>query len=400
MRRSSSPSEQPHALFDGVQARGGARSECGDAAWLSALLEVEAALARAAAGAGAIPVEAATAIVDVCASLDIDIPTLAVEAAASGNPVVPLVEKLRAAAPESAAEYVHFGATSQDIHDTASMLIAHRALAPLLDDLAGAAAAAADLARRHRDTPMAARTLLQQAVPTTFGLKAAGWMLGLDEARCRLDEVRRTRLAVQYGGAAGTLAAAGRTGLEIVRRLAGDLGLVEPVICWHTDRTRVAELAGGLGEAGGASAKPARDVILLAQNEVAEVSEGAPGGSSAMAHKRNPIAAISAAACAAQTPGLVATLLHAMPAEHERGAGPWHAEWRGLRELLIASGSAAAWLRESLFNLVPHPEAMAANLRTLLSVLQTSTPDLGSAADLVDRALERHQILDKHGEVA
>jgi 3-carboxy-cis,cis-muconate cycloisomerase len=329
--------------------------------------------------------------VDACAGLEVDLPALADEAAGSGNPVVPLVEHLRSAVPPHVAPYVHFGATSQDIHDSATMLIADRSLAALLDDLRGAAGAAARLAREHRDTPMAARTLLQLAVPTTFGLKAAGWMLSLDQAVSNLDRVRRTRLAVQYGGAAGTLAGLGGAGPEVVRRLAEDLGLAEPVLAWHTDRTRIAELAGGLGEAAGAAAKAARDVILLSQNEVAEVSEAAPGGSSAMAHKRNPIAAISAVACAAQTPGLVATLLAAMPAEHERGAGAWHAEWRPLRELLIATGSAAAWLRESLGTLAVHPEAMASNLATLLRVVGAQGPEVGSAGVLVDRALAAHE---------
>jgi len=378
-------------LFDGVLARGSVPGDLSDDAWLQAMLDTEAALARASAEAGVIPAAAAKAIAAACASVYIDVSELSAAAAESGNPVVPLVQRLRAEVPAKHARFVHFGATSQDILDTASMLILKRALSTVLDDLAGAADAAADLARRHRDTVMAGRTLLQQALPTTFGLKAAGWMHALDTARDRLAQVRRERLAVEFGGAAGTLAGLDGKGVEIVERLAAALGLCAPVLPWHTDRTRLAEVAAALGEAAGAVAKAARDVTLLAQGEVAEVSEGAPGGSSAMAHKQNPVAAISALAGAAQAPGLVATLLGAMVHEHERAAGSWHAEWRPLRELLIATGSAASWLRTCLSELAVHPEAMRANLDRLLNVLGTEEPDTGMAAALVDQALRTRQ---------
>ncbi|MDT5027558.1 MAG: 3-carboxy-cis,cis-muconate cycloisomerase [Micromonosporaceae bacterium] len=358
-----------------------------DRAWLAALVEVETALARAEAAAGVIPTDVAHAIVAACAGFEADITELSTAAAASGNPVVSLVRRLRAAVPDHVAEFVHKGATSQDIVDSAAMLVAHRALHPLLTDLRAAGDAAATLARRHRDTPMAGRTLLRQAVPTTFGLKAAGWMVALDEAVGRLRTVRSTRLSAQFGGAAGTLAGVAGAGPEVARRLAEELGLTEAGLPWHTNRTRPAELAGALGEAAGVVAKVARDVTLLAQDEVAEVAEGSPGGSSTMAHKRNPVAAVSAAAGAAQAPGLVATMLAAMAHEHERAAGAWHAEWRPLRELLICTGSAAAWLRDCLEHLEVYPEAMRANLDRLLRVLGTSTPDLGSAGTLVDRAL-------------
>jgi 3-carboxy-cis,cis-muconate cycloisomerase len=386
VRPFSSPSDAP-GLFDEILARTQARAATSDGSWLRALLEVEAALARAASAAGLFPADVASAIVNACFTIEVDVAALARRAAASGNPVVPLVEQLRAAVPPEIAPYVHKGATSQDILDSAAMLIAHRALGPILGDLHGAADAAASLARHYRDTPMAGRTLLQQAVPTTFGLKAAGWMVGLDEAMARLSLVRTTRLSVQYGGAAGTLAGLDGAGPEVGRRLAQELGLTEAVLPWHTDRSRPAELAGALGGAAGIVAKVARDITLLAQNEVAEVSEGSPGGSSAMAHKRNPVAAISAAACAAQAPGLVATVLASMAHEHERAAGAWHAEWRPLRELLVSTGSAAAWLRESLGQLDVRPDAMRANLGRLLAVLGVDAPDLGSAPELVDRAL-------------
>ena len=249
--------------------------------------------------------------------------------------------------------------------DTAAVLVARRALGPLLDDLAGAADACAALAATHRGTLVAGRTLLQQAVPVTFGLKAAGWLVGLDETRRRLAEVDRHGLAVQLGGAAGTLAAFGDRGLVVLAQLAAELDLAEPTVPWHAVRTRPAALASALGSCAGVLAKVARDVTLLAQTEVAEVREGGGpgrGGSSAMPHKRNPVAAVAVAACTARVPGLVATVLGAMAQEHERAAGGWHAEWEPQRELLRLVGSAAAWSRELLDGLEVDPARMRANL--------------------------------------
>jgi 3-carboxy-cis,cis-muconate cycloisomerase len=242
------------------------------------------------------------------------------------------------------------------------MLVAKRALVPLFDDLRGAADAAAELVREHRDTPIMGRTLLQAAKPTTFGLKAAGWMTGLDEAAAGL---RRVRLASQTGGPVGTAAP-----LDL------RLGLEAPQLPWHTERTRIGELAGALGVAAGAAGKAALDVILLSQTEVAEVRERTGGGSTSMPHKHNPVAAISALGCAKQAPGLVATLLAAMIGEHERAAGAWHSEWKPLSDLLLLTGSAAAWLRTSLETLEVDPDRMRVE------------GDTGAAAALVDRALE------------
>ena len=350
-------------LFDAVLARGGAREAVSDRAWLQAMLDVEAALARAGAAAGVIPADYAEAIAVACDAARYDVAALGAQAAAVGNPAEPLVRALREQVGGPAAEDVHRGATSQDIVDSAAMLVARRALEPLLDDLGSASDAAARLAGEHRDTVMAGRTLLQHAVPITFGLKAAGWLVALDESAERLRIVRDTRLAAQLGGAAGTLAVLGDAGPEVLAAFASELGLAEPVVPWHTSRTRVAELAGALGQACGVAGKVAGDVVLLAQTEVAEVREGGErGGSSTMPHKRNPVAAISARAAARQAPGLVATLLAAMEHEHERAAGAWHAEWAPLRELLRATGSAAAWLRDSLGHLEVDPQRMRENL--------------------------------------
>src|SRR5690606_6767273 len=216
----------------------------------------------------------------------------------------------------------------------------------------------------------------------------------LREARDLLVRVRTRRLAVQLGGAAGTLDAYGDAGPALVRRFAAELGLAAPLLPWHTDRTRVAELAGALATAAGVVGKAARDVTLLAQSEVGEVAEAAPGASSAMAHKRNPVAAVAALAAAVQTPGLAATVFGAMVQEHERAAGAWHAEWRPLRELLVAAGSAAHWLRRCLTGLVVDEAAIDRNLARLRAVAGAVAGGAGPAGDgtgaaaaLVDLAL-------------
>jgi len=368
VRPSSSRSDD---LFSGVLARGAVPDQVGGRAWLQALLEFEAALARAQAHAGVITAEQANEIATVCALDRFDVAAIGAGAAEIGNPAGAVVKRLK----ELTDAPVHHGATSQDAVDTAAMLVTKRALGPLRHDLHAAADAAAELAEAHRDTPIIGRTLLQQARPTTFGLKAAGWMLGLDEAA---DDVGRVPLSVQLGGPVGTLADVG--GQEVVKRVARDLGLDAPVIPWHTRRGHIGELAGALGVAAGAVGKPARDVTLLAQTEVGEVREGRGGGSTSMPHKHNPVAAVSALGCVQQAPGHVATLLSAMVQEHERAAGAWHSEWRPLTELLTAVGSGAAWLRESLEGLEVDAARMRANLG--------DGTDVGLAPELVNKALE------------
>lgn len=371
-------------------ARGQTVDLASDEAWLRAMVEVETALAQSAAAAGQIPASHAQRIVVVARGLPLDVEAIGREAAGTGTPVVPLIERIRAGVGSDVADSVHRGATSQDVVDTATMLVAFRSLEALDADLVAASEAAGTLARAHRTTPIAGRTLMQQAVPTTFGLKAANWMVGLDRAADRLVEIREMTAAIQLGGAAGTMAGLGGAGRQMAADLARRLGLGAPTVPWHTERTRIGELAAALGVASGAVAKPARDIVLLAQTEVGEVEEGVPGrgGSSTMAHKHNPIAAISAVACAHRSVGLVSTLLGAMAQEHERGAGNWQAEWIPLRELLISTGSAAAWLRDSLEHVVVRPEAMARNLESY--GLMDATPDLGEAPDLVDDALRAH----------
>jgi 3-carboxy-cis,cis-muconate cycloisomerase len=358
MRPSSSPSD---GLFAAIVARGPVVDQVSGNAWLRAMLDVEAALARVTAAAGLIPAEAGEAVTAACADTSAyDVGELAAAAALGGNPVIPLVRAVEQRAG-AAGRYVHHGATSQDVLDTAMVLVGTRALAVLGQDLTAAVHSAAGLAARHRGAAMAGRTLLQQAAPTTFGLKAAGWGVALQGAAERVGAVR---LPVQLGGAAGTLASYAGRGAEVARALAVELDLEPSVLPWHTARLPIADLAGALATAAGVVAKVALDVVLLAQTEVAEVAEGAPGsgGSSAMPHKRNPVAAVQARAAARRAPGLAATLYACMEQEHERAAGAWHAEWTTLSDLLATTGSAVSWLRECLRHLQVDPARMRSNL--------------------------------------
>lgn len=376
---------QGTGLFGGVFGHGGAAAETDDAAWLRALLDAEAALARAQARTGLVDPAHAEAITRACVPENFDADALGRSAAGGGNPVIPLVKELTRVVGGGAARHVHQGATSQDIMDTAMMLLARRASAVILADLRSLGDALADLAAAHRDTPMAGRTLLQQALPTTFGAVAASWLSGLDAAATRVDTVARSRLAVQLGGAAGTLASLGGRGPGVVAAFAAELGLTEPALPWHTERGRVAELAGALAQVCGAVGKSAGDVVLLAQTEVGEAAEdGGPGsgGSSTLPHKRNPVAAVSALACARQAPGLTATLLAAQFQEHQRAAGAWHSEWPALSALLRAAGSAVAWLRTSVDRLRVDTARMRRNLDLTGGLLLAERVTTDLAADV------------------
>jgi 3-carboxy-cis,cis-muconate cycloisomerase len=357
----SGPSEDA-GLLSPVRAGLEAEAATSDAAYLRALLEAEAALARAQARAGTVPAATAEAITRTAGTISLDLADLARRARDSGNPVVPLVAELRAAVDPGVAEDVHRGATSQDIMDTAAMLVATRATGLILRDLDRVLAAVALLAGRHRGTPMAARTLGQQAVPTTFGLKASGWLLGCLDARDELIRARRA-LPVQLGGAAGTLAAL--SGPELLALYAAELGLAEPLLPWHSRRTPVARLGAALAEVATALGKVATDVVLLAQTEVAEVAEPAAegrGGSSAMPHKRNPVLAVMIRSAALQVPVYAQVLAAAGLAEHERAVGAWHAEWQPLRECLRLTGGAAATAAELAEGLEVFPGRMADDL--------------------------------------
>ena len=340
------------------------RDAVSDRAWLQGMLDAEAALARACAAVGRVPDETAARIVDACRTELYDADELARAGRAVGNPAEPLVRALRDAVGGEAADGVHLGATSQDVVDTAAMLVARRASSLVLAELDRLAGGCAELAREHRSTPMAARTLLQQAVPTTFGLKSAGWLVSVLEGKRRLAAVRDERLAAQLGGAAGTLAALGDDGLEVARRYAEELELAEPILPWHANRQRVAELGAALDGAAGAAANVGLDVALLAQTEVGEVAEASSGGSSTMPQKRNPVSSALAVACARLAHAHASVLLAGLPHEHERAVGSWHAEWEALSGALSFAGGAAAAAADALTGLEVDAERMRANLDT------------------------------------
>jgi 3-carboxy-cis,cis-muconate cycloisomerase len=389
-------------LFAGLFARGDVAALVSDRAFVDAMVEVEVALLGALAELGLAPPEAASELADASESgrLELDLPELGRGTGEQGTPIPALLRALRRQLPDQASDHLHKGATSQDVIDTAMMLVASRALGAVVQDLAAAADACAELVQAWREAIVPGRTLLQQALPVTFGLKAAGWLSGLDGALVDLRTIRERDLAVQFGGAVGTLASLGDQGLDVADALAARLGLPAPGLPWHTIRLRPAHLAGACGATLGVLGKIGHDVVLLAQTEVAEVVEAGGegrGGSSTMPHKRNPVGAVGLVACAQRGPGLVATILASMAQEHERGAGAWQAEWEPLLELLRLTGSAAAIARELLSGLEPDPGKMredmdlTGGLVMSESVAAALTPALGraQAQELVEHSARR-----------
>ncbi|MGW6943044.1 lyase family protein [Streptomyces xanthophaeus] len=416
-------------LLSPVRAGTAAEAATGDLAVLQAVLDAEAALARAQARLGAVPAAAAEAVTAAARAELYDLREVAVRARAAANPVVALVRMLAeevARKDPQAASYVHQGSTSQDVLDTALMLVAARTADLVLADLDRTATALAALALRHRGTPMAARTLGQHAVPTTFGLKAAGWLQAVLDAGERLRRVREEGLPVQLGGAAGTLAGyleyarlnapAGTAGTAegtaayaqgLPSAVAAELGLAEPLVPWHTVRTPLADLAAALSLTATGLGTFAADVQLLSRTETAEVTEAAAAGrgaSSAMPHKRNPALSALIRSAAYQLPGLVSTLAHAAVADDERPAGAWHAEWEPLRTALRLTGGAAATAAELAEGLTVHPDRMRANLELTGGLVVSErlaavlSPDLGRAAarDLVAAASARAAAGGRH----
>jgi 3-carboxy-cis,cis-muconate cycloisomerase len=341
-------------MFDALFAAPAVVAATDERAWAEAMLAFEAALARACAGVGLIPAEAATAIVAACEAGAIDAEEIWLAGAVHATPVVPLVEALRLAVPQAHRPHVHYGATSQDVVDTAMMLIAGRAVAAITADLAMTVDRLAALADAHAATAQIGRTLMRPARATTFGALAGSWHSATVAA---LDGLRRWRPAVQLGGAVGDRAAFGGLGDRIAAALAEDLGLVDAA-CWHTDRGRVVELGTALGIAAGTQAKIAGDVILLSQAEIGELDDGSTGSSSAMPGKRNPARAVLVVACAHRVPGLVGTLLAGMPQELHRAAGRWQAEWPAVTDLLRLVSGAASHTRDMLAHLSVDAERM------------------------------------------
>jgi 3-carboxy-cis,cis-muconate cycloisomerase len=354
-------------LFAGLFAHGDAAGGVSGEALAEAMVEVEAALLQALVDVDLAPAEAADELAEALRSghLVLDLDELGRGTGEQGTPVPALLRTLRLQLSATTSAHLHKGATSQDVIDTAIMLVTRRALDATLADLSGAADACAELVQRHREAIVPGRTLLQQAIPVTFGLKAANWLSGLDGVLADLRAVRERELAVQFGGAVGTLANLGDRGLEVAAGLAGRLELSAPALPWHAIRLRPVRIATALGATLGLLGKIGRDVVLLAQTEVAEVAESGGegrGGSSTMPHKRNPVGGIGLIACAQRGPGLVATMLAAMTQEHERGPGTWQAEWDTLLELLRLTGSSAAIARELLAGLEVDPEKMRSDM--------------------------------------
>jgi 3-carboxy-cis,cis-muconate cycloisomerase len=374
-----------NSLFGGLFARGRVAAELSDRAFVRAMLDTEVAFAEALADAGLAPTATAAQIKAAADRVaDAGLSSLSQGSGESGTPVPAMLVLLRATLEDDpASQALHRGLTSQDVIDTAMMLVARRALVPLLADLGRAADRCAELALEHGGTVEAGRTLLQHAAAVTFGLKAAGWLSGLDDSRSDLAAIRQTELAAQVGGAAGTLSGLDGSGIELAGAVARRLELAEPVLPWHTIRVRPARLACALAVTCGVIAKIGRDVTLLAQTEVAEVRTAVSGGSSAMAHKRNPVEAIAMLACAKRAPGLLATIIACMEQEHERAAGAWQAEWEPMLQLLELTGSASSVLAEMLTGLEVDAERMASNL----ALSGDLDDDIGAAEQLVARAL-------------
>jgi 3-carboxy-cis,cis-muconate cycloisomerase len=325
-----------------------------DAQFVRAMLEVESALATVQGRLGVIPIEAATRIVDVADRLEVDFERLRDGVEKSGVPVIDLVRQLREQVEGEAADYVHWGATSQDIVDSARVLQVRAGLGNLESKLESVIRNLSWLADRHRHTLMAGRTHSQQALPITFGFKVAGWMAPLIRHRERLAELRPRVLVVQFGGAVGTLATLGRSGTQVQEALAAELGLNLPPIPWHTQRDTMAELAGWLSMLNGSLAKMAQDVILLAQSEVSELSESSDstrGGSSTMPQKNNPIISELIITAARTNASLLASMHQAQVQEHERGTHGWQMEWLVLPQmftLIAAALNRALFLSQNL----------------------------------------------------
>jgi 3-carboxy-cis,cis-muconate cycloisomerase len=355
-------------LLDGLFRSEEVEKWLSDRTCLQAMLSFEAALAKAESHAGVIPKSAVQAISQQCKAPLFDLDALSRGAKSSGSTAIPVVKALTALVAKNNAEaagYVHWGATSQDVIDTGLILQLCGALTCIAADIDKLAHALAELATEHRSTVMVGRTWMQHASPTTFGAKVAGWLDAIDRHRARLRETQARCLVLQFGGAVGTHAALDGKGDEVAKYLAQELKLPLAEIPWHSHRDRVAEIATTLGLLVGTLGKIASDISLLAQTEVAEVFEPAEkgrGGSSTMPHKRNPVACAAVLSAATRVPGLVGTMLAAMPQEHERGLGGWHAEWETLPEVVSLAGGAAHTMAALAPRLDVDPERMRQNL--------------------------------------
>ena len=367
-------------------------------ATLQAMLDFEAALARAEARAGFIPASAAPAIEAKCRAELYDMTVLARAAANAGNLAIPLVKQLTllvAKKEKDAARYVHWGATSQDAIDTGRVLQLRQALALISSELDLFAVVLGEFVHKNRATLVVARTWMQQALPTTFGLKAAGWLDAIDRHRARLAETQERCLVLQFGGAVGTMAALGARGLDVAANLAKELQLPLPELPWHSHRDRMAEIATTIGLCCGTLGKIARDISLHTQTEVGEVFEPTAdgrGGSSTMPHKRNPVTCAVVLSAAARVPPLVSTMLSAMVQEQERGLGGWHVEWETLPEIVRLTAGALHHLTTTVSELEIDPERMRQNLDLTHGLIFAEAVTM-ALAEKMPRS-EAHELVD------
>jgi 3-carboxy-cis,cis-muconate cycloisomerase len=365
-----------------------------DRAVVAAMVRFESALLHTLVRHGIAP-ESAAPVADAIATTDLDPRTLALAAPVGGAPALPLVERLRANAPDEVAPWIHHGATTQDAVDTALMLVAQDVLRQVESDLGRLAATLANLARAGRDVPLVARTLTQHAMPTTLGMRIAGWLAGIHDA---VEAIRTLPTPpVALGGPIGTAAAYGAEGPAVVAALAAELDLAEPVLSWHTQRTPVAGIAHTVLAAGTACGKVAADVLVMAQSEIGEVREAEGGPSSAMSHKANPTQSVLIASAVRELPPLASVVEASAVAESERPAGAWHAEWQPLRWLLRLGSAAAERTATMAAGLrFDHP-AMARNLNQLVAAVDADESWVGtqteSAGAWVDRVLARHETM-------
>ena len=381
-----------------------------DSSRVQAMLDFEAALAKAEAAVGVIPATAVQSIAMKCDSRLIDFVVLGRDAALAGNLAIPLVKQLTALVAkdnEEAAKFVHWGATSQDVIDTGLVLQLRDALSLIEADLQRLSAALIVLVKQHRGTLMVGRTWLQHALPITFGLKAAGWLDAITRQRERLREMKPRVLVLQFGGAAGTLGSLSGQGSDVIKALAAELNLGQPDLPWHGHRDRVAEVATNLALLVGTLGKTARDVSLSMQTEIGELAEPAApgrGGSSTMPHKRNPVACAIVLSAAVRVPSLLSTLLSAMPQEHERGLGGWQAEWETLPEIVRLTAGALHHMTEVVSGLEVDEARMKNNLDATrgLIMAEALTMALGqrigrfAAHQLIEQACHRAQVEGKH----
>jgi len=373
-------------------------------ATLQRMLDFEAALARAEAATGVIPKIAPATIALCCKANLYDPQEIAESAEKAGNTAIPLVKLLTAEVKEidaDAARYVHWGATSQDVIDTGLILQLREALDFVDLDLASVCATLAKLAEAHRATSIAARTWMQQAIPSTLGLKFATWLDALHRQRTRMAAARPRILALQFGGAAGSLAALGDKGLLVSQALADDLQLPLPDLPWHTARDRVAETATLFGLLAGTLGKIARDLSLMMQSEVAELAEPVSpgrGGSSTLPHKRNPVSCAAILAAATRVPGLVGTMLSAMVQEHERALGGWQAEWETLPQIVCLTGGALRQMMSLLEGLEINTGRMLSNLEATRGLIYSESVSMLLASRIGKAAA--HQLLETASQQA